>query len=74
MKRHEERKVMFVITDGDGHKAAAKHQAQVGERLGITTIGVGIQYNVSDVYSNNVHVKTIADLGSASFKQIKLAA
>ena len=74
MQRHEERKVMFVITDGDGHKAAAKHQAQVGERLGITTIGVGIQYNVSDVYSNNVHVSTIADLGSASFKQIKLVA
>jgi Mg-chelatase subunit ChlD len=74
LQRHEERKVMFVITDGDGHKAAAKHQAQVGERLGITTIGVGIQYNVSDVYSNNVHVKSIADLGTASFKQIKLAA
>jgi Mg-chelatase subunit ChlD len=74
LQRHEERKVMFVITDGDGHKTAAKHQAQVGERLGITTIGVGIQYNVSDVYSNNVHVKSIADLGTASFKQIKLAA
>jgi Mg-chelatase subunit ChlD len=74
MKRHEERKVMFVITDGDGHRQYARQQAQVGERLGITTIGVGIQYNVSDVYSNNVHVKTIADLGSASFKQIKLAA
>ena len=74
LQRHEERKVMFVITDGDGHKAAAKHQSQVGERLGITTIGVGIQYNVSDVYANNVHVKSIADLGTASFKQIKLAA
>jgi cobalamin biosynthesis protein CobT len=74
MQRHEQRKVMFVITDGDGNKYQAKTQVEVGERLGITTIGVGIQYNVSDVYANNVNVKTIEDLGSASFKQIKLAA
>ena len=65
---------MFVITDGDGAKEDAKSQVEAGERLGITTIGVGIQYNVSDVYSNNVNVRTIEDLGSASFKQIKLAA
>lgn len=74
LQRTEERKVMFVITDGDGHRLRAREQAQRGERLGITTIGVGIQHNVSQVFSNNVHVKTIADLGSASFKQIKLAA
>jgi len=74
MQRHEERKVMFVITDGDGHRSYAREQVKVGERLGITTIGVGIQHDVSGVYSNNVHVKTIADLGTASFKQIKLAA
>ena len=74
LQRTEERKVMFVITDGDGHRLRAREQAQRGERLGITTIGVGIQHNVSQVFSNNVHVHTIADLGSASFKQIKLAA
>ena len=74
LQRTEERKVMFVITDGDGHRQRAREQAQSGERLGITTIGVGIQHNVSKVFDNNVHVETIADLGSASFKQIKLAA
>jgi hypothetical protein len=74
MQRREERKVMFVITDGDGHRRYAREQVKVGERLGITTIGVGIQHNVSGVFENNVHVATIADLGSASFKQIKLAA
>jgi Mg-chelatase subunit ChlD len=74
MQRSEQRKVMFVVTDGDGHRSYAREQAKVGERLGITTIGVGIQHDVSGVYTNNVHVKTIADLGSASFKQIKLAA
>ena len=74
LQRTEERKVMFVITDGDGHRQYAREQAQRGERLGITTIGVGIQHNVSRVFENNVHVETIADLGSASFKQIKLAA
>jgi cobalamin biosynthesis protein CobT len=74
LQRTEQRKVMFVITDGDGHRQYAREQAQRGERLGITTIGVGIQHNVSRVFDNNVHVETIADLGSASFKQIKLAA
>lgn len=74
LQRTEQRKVMFVITDGDGHRQRAREQAQRGERLGITTIGVGIQHNVSRVFDNNVHVETIADLGSASFKQIKLAA
>jgi len=40
----------------------------------VTTIGIGIGTNVSDIYGQAVTVKDIADLGNASFKQIKLAA
>ena len=72
--RPEERKVLFVITDGDGDMIATHSQVAAGERLGITTIGVGVQLNVSGVYPNNIHVEDAADIGKASFKQIKLAA
>jgi cobalamin biosynthesis protein CobT len=42
--------------------------------LGVTTIGIGIGADVSWVYGQAVTVRDIADLGNASFKQIKLAA
>jgi cobalamin biosynthesis protein CobT len=74
LQRPEQRKVVFSITDGDGHRRKAKAQVQSGERLGITTIGVGIQHDVSGVYPKHVNIQNVADLGSASFKQIKLAA
>ena len=72
--RPEARKVLFVLTDGEGHKYETRKQVQSGERLGVTTIGVGIQLKVEDVYANNVFVKESKDLGTASFKGIKLAA
>ena len=72
--RPEARKVLFVLTDGEGHKYETRKQVQSGERLGVTTIGVGIQLKVGDVYANNVFVKESKDLGTASFKGIKLAA
>ena len=74
LQRPEQRKVVFAITDGDGNRRKAKAQVQSGERLGITTIGVGIQHDVSGVYPKHVNIQQIKDLGSASFKQIKLAA
>jgi hypothetical protein len=72
--RPETRKVLFVLTDGEGKVDAAKDQVETGERLGITTIGVGIELKVGNVYRNNVYVREIKDLGAASFKGIKLAA
>ena len=72
--RPEARKVLFVLTDGEGHQDATRKQVQSGERLGVTTIGVGIQLKVGSVYANNVFVKESKDLGTASFKGIKLAA
>lgn len=72
--RHERRKIAFVITDGRGQPDAVRQQVNSGKALGVTTIGIGIKSDVSDIYGQAVTVSDIADLGNASFKQIKLAA
>lgn len=74
LHRPEERKVLFVLTDGEGDTRETRQQVMSGERLGITTVGVGIQLDVSNVYPNNIKVADSNDLAGASFKQIKLAA
>jgi hypothetical protein len=74
LQRPEQRKIAFVITDGIGNPAWVNNQCHVGERLGITTIGVGIEQRVDGIYTNAVHVNDMADLAAVSFKQIKLAA
>ena len=73
-QRHERRKITFVITDGRGHPDGVRQQVASGNALGVTTIGIGIKSNVSDIYGNAVTVQDVADIGSVSFKQIKLAA
>jgi cobalamin biosynthesis protein CobT len=72
--RPESRKVVFVITDGCGDEYAVREQCRAGENLGISTIGVGIELDVSDSYPVSVTVKNAANLGAVAFKQIKLAA
>jgi hypothetical protein len=71
---HARRKIAFVITDGQGKPDAVRQQVSSGRAMGITTIGVGIMFDVADIYGQAVLVNKIADLGNASFKQIKLAA
>ena len=73
-KRSEARKVLFVVTDGDGDTQATTAQVAAGTRLGITTIGIGLQLSIKHVYPNSVTVRNIDDLATTSFKQIKLAA
>ena len=73
-QRHERRKITFVITDGRGQPNAVRQQVTSGNALGVTTIGIGIGTDVADIYGQAVTVRDIADLGNASFKQIKLAA
>ena len=73
-QRTENRKIVFVVTDGQGRPDAVRQQVTSGNALGITTIGVGIRTDVSSIYGQAVTVRDIADLGNASFKQIKLAA
>ena len=74
LNRREQRKVVLSLTDGEGQPKQARHQVEIGARLGITTIGIGIQENVSRVYPNAIRIDNLSDLGAASFKQIKLAA
>ena len=77
LNRPEQRKVVFILADGgvgyDDQKRCMS-QAKSGERLGITTIGVGIHADLSRMYPNNIEINSVADLATASFKQIKLAA
>jgi cobalamin biosynthesis protein CobT len=72
--RREERKICFVITDGDGNRRAVGQQADAGRNLGITTIGIGICNDVSGTYGQGITINNVTDLGTATFKQIKLAA
>jgi hypothetical protein len=52
----------------------------IGQNLGITTIGVGIFENLGKdsynpaMFPQHIYISDLADLASASFKQIKLAA
>ena len=72
--RPESRKICFVLTDGNGWREQVIKQIKSGNNLGITTVGVGIELDVSLVYENNVWIKDVKELGNASFKQIKLVA
>ena len=77
LNRPEQRKVVFIFADGGVDYEDEKRcmsQAKSGERLGITTIGVGIHADLSRMYPNNIEINSVADLAAASFKQIKLAA
>ena len=74
LRRNEARKVCFVLTDGEGAPAATRDQCNAGSRLGITTIGIGIQEHVSHVYPNAVRVNNLTDMGTVAFNKLKLAA
>jgi len=72
--RPEERKAVFVITDGIGDVDSTKAQVKAGEALGISTVGIGIAHDVAHIYQKSIRIDNAADLANASFKQIKLAA
>lgn len=74
LNRPESRKVCFALTDGDGSPFDARKQIAIGESLGITTVGIGVQVNIKRVYANSIQIDNLAQLAEASFKQIKLAA
>lgn len=76
LQRHEARRVVFVVSDGCGHVDAMRAQIKAGETMGITTLGVGIALDVSDIYGaqNCITVRKPADLGTAAFSRMKLAA
>jgi cobalamin biosynthesis protein CobT len=73
-RRPEARKVCFVLTDGEGDPEATRLQCESGARLGVTTIGIGIQQDVTQVYPNAVQIDNLADMGTVAFTKLKLAA
>lgn len=73
-RRPEQRRLCFVLTDGQGDIAQAKAQVASAARLGVTTIGIGINADVSHVYPNNVQIDSLDDLGRVTFTKLKLAA
>ena len=75
LARPEQRKILIVITDGNGDRErTAKHVAAL-ERCGVTVIGIGImlESEMTSVYPSSINVKNLQDLASASFKHIKVA-
>ena len=73
-RRPEQRRICFVLTDGQGDIQQAKAQVASAARLGVTTIGIGINADVSHVYPNNVKIDSLDDLGRVTFTKLKLAA
>ena len=74
IKRQENRKLAFVITDGRGNVDGVRQQVASGNAFGVTTIGIGINSEIADIYGNAVTIRKPEDIGAVSFKQIKLAA
>ncbi|MHB2021425.1 MAG: vWA domain-containing protein, partial [Candidatus Xenobia bacterium] len=64
----DHKKVVIVITDGDGKKAEERALCEEAEKKGITVIGVGIgdgMSTVKQVYPHQVYVDHISDLPMA---------
>ncbi len=75
LRHHATRRVAFVLGDGVGDRANASRQVTQGENLGISTIGIGIGYDVRSVYgAGSVRVDRPADLGRVAFQKMKGAA
>ena len=74
LPRSEERKVIFVVTDGVGDRVQCREQCRAAQALGITVIGVGIGTDVSNIYPNAIRIDSVEELGQTMFNRIKLAA
>jgi len=75
LARPEQRKVLIVITDGNGDRERTSKHVAALERCGVTVIGIGILLDseMTTVYPSSINVKNLQDLASASFKHIKVA-
>jgi hypothetical protein len=81
LARPEKRKIVLYLTDGGSEvRKEVFNQCVIGQNLGITTIGVGIfvklgkDGHIPAMFPQHIYISDLADLASASFKQIKLAA
>ena len=69
-----QRRVCFVLTDGQGDPAATRDQVDAGSALGIQTLGIGIREDVQYVYRRAIRVDNLNDIGTVAFDQLKKAA
>lgn len=67
-------RVCIVLTDGLGDEYNVKRQIASGENLGLTTLAIGIESDISHVYPQSVNVWELSDLGRAALGQLKVAA
>lgn len=67
--RHEPRKVLVWIGDGEGYRADAIKALQAKHK-NVTVIGIGIGVDLSKYFVHAVKINDIADLGRASFGAI----
>lgn len=72
-RRREERKVLFVVTDGEPDSlAAAKNTLMAYRRYGIEVYAIGIQTDaVKDLFENWAVIKQIGDLPKVVFDMLK---
>lgn len=75
MRHPAERKVLMVITDGEGEQWRTAAQVKAAQALGIRVIGIGIYFDVRDTYGpESVSIERVSDLGAVAFGQMKAAA
>lgn len=70
--RPEQRKILFVLGDGDGyHVPHMQHLQRLADKLGITIVAIGIQSaDVMQCFVNAVVVNDLKDLANAAFNQL----
>jgi Mg-chelatase subunit ChlD len=68
--RPEQRKVLLVMTDGQGNWESVRRVCTDAARVGIMTLGIGIGIDVSRTYPVSASVKSAADLGVTTFQAL----
>jgi Cobalamin biosynthesis protein CobT VWA domain len=69
LKRTERRKILFVITDGDGAgPSSIMKLVKLYKKLGVDIIGIGIKHDVSQQYELSMKVNNLSDLAGSAMK------